>query len=149
MTQSFILYASVICITFRKYMSLISQWWGMLLWQPGLCSEPGLSSIMALVLVLLFSPSSPDSPPFQLFGSLPRNPHSPTSESRRKARAKYRDCCTSLLLPPVPATLLPPSRDPQLHVHIFPFRSIAVIRTPNLAPARGLWLYTMFLPYRV
>lgn len=107
-----------------------------------LCRETGLSCIKALVLLFLFYPSSSASPPFQLFGSLPGNPNSPTCESRRKARAKYRRCCVSLSFPPMPATLLPPSGDPQLYVHIFPLWSVTSTTTPDLVQAWGLWLYT-------
>lgn len=119
----------------------------MLLWQPELFSGPGLSSMVASVLVSLFYPSSSDSPPFQLFGSLPKNPNSPTSRSQGGRPQLNIETVVSLSFPTMPGTLFPPSRDPQLHVHIFPLRSIAVIRTPNLAQARGLWLYTVFLPY--
>lgn len=93
-------------------------------------------------LLLPFNPSSSASRPFQLFASLSGNPNSPTCESRRKARAKYRACCASLFFPPMPATLLPPSRDPQIYVQIFLLPSITGTTSPNLGQAWGLWLYT-------
>lgn len=148
LTQSVYFYIYLSTTFRKKYMSLLSQGLDILLWRSGLFSETGWSSIKALVLVLLFYLSSSDSPPFQLFGSLPGNPNSPTSESRRKARAKYRNYCVSFL-PPMPVTLLPPSRAPPI---MRPYLSSLIYRWYQNAwfcpSVRALPFHTIFLPYR-
>lgn len=105
----------------NKCMALLSQG----CWE--LFSETGLSPTKALVLLLPFHPSSSASLPFQLFGSLPGNPNSPTCESRRKARAKHRECCVSLVFPQCQPPFCLPQETPN-------YTSITSLCDPSLPP---------------